>query len=331
MTQEKTMDRHLLSVLGEQTLRAVDVGARGALIPRFDPVAGRTAVFGFEPDTKECERLNRLLQSSTWAHAEVFPYALGRNAHGRPIYMTRNPQLISLLAPNREVLFGDDAEVLEVSTIDTISLDELYRNGALSGSIDFIKLDTQGSELEILKHSENVLADSLGIETEVEFIEAYQEQPRFSEIDLYLRDLGFEPFLVDVYSFGARDATVPLTRRRCGYGDAVFLRGGDWLAGLAQEERSRALRKLTVIYLLYGLFDDALALAHRFDLDIERAIKAYYSTVAEARWYWRLALIRDFLVCIISPTRNRRVRLARRAKTVMARGTRRWTICSNAK
>ena len=54
-------------------------------------------------------------------------------------------------------------------------------------SPDLIKLDTQGSELDILKSlSSKQLDEVIYIEIEAEFIELYKNQPLFRDIDLYL-------------------------------------------------------------------------------------------------------------------------------------------------
>lgn len=60
--------------------------------------------------------------------------------------------------------------------------------------IDFIKLDTQGTEQEILKSAADKLKDKrIGlIYSEVTFIEAYKNQNLFSDPEIYLRKHGYE-------------------------------------------------------------------------------------------------------------------------------------------
>ena len=57
---------------------------------------------------------------------------------------------------------------------------------------DFIKIDTQGSELEILKGSKKNLIRCIGLEVEVEFQEIYKNQKLFSEIFIFLEKNGFK-------------------------------------------------------------------------------------------------------------------------------------------
>merc|ERR1712083_1207607 len=72
---------------------------------------------------------------------------------------------------------------------DTKRLDDLLPE--LFGSIDFLKLDVQGYELAVLQGAETALRDVLVLHTEVEFVEMYEKQPLFAEVDQFLRRAGF--------------------------------------------------------------------------------------------------------------------------------------------
>ena len=47
----------------QKPLGYIDVGARGGVHPLVEPVAGITAVLGFEPDAAECARLQAELNA----------------------------------------------------------------------------------------------------------------------------------------------------------------------------------------------------------------------------------------------------------------------------
>ena len=61
---------------------------------------------------------------------------------------------------------------------------------------DFLKLDVEGSQLDILKGGGRTLDQVLGIELEVWFTRIYEDQPLFSDITDFLEEKGFE--LIDV-------------------------------------------------------------------------------------------------------------------------------------
>ena len=72
-------------------------------------------------------------------------------------------------------------------SVDT--LDNVFQKSTLEGRVevinpDFVKLDTQGTELYILKGMQHTLTRSIfGVEAEVQFIEMYRGQPLSKKID----------------------------------------------------------------------------------------------------------------------------------------------------
>jgi hypothetical protein len=62
--------------------------------------------------------------------------------------------------------------------------------------MDFLKMDVQGSEREILAHGRTKLKEAVVVQTEVSFVPLYQGQPVLGEIDLALRAEGFLPHCV---------------------------------------------------------------------------------------------------------------------------------------
>jgi hypothetical protein len=60
-----------------------------------------------------------------------------------------------------------------------------------SQGCDLLKIDTQGSEAEIISHASETLKRCLIVQTEVEFVPLYEDQPLFAEVDQLLRGHGF--------------------------------------------------------------------------------------------------------------------------------------------
>lgn len=80
-------------------------------------------------------------------------------------------------------------EVVATVAVNTARLDDVPEIRAQG--CDLLKLDTQGSEAEILAHASETLKNCLIVETEVEFVQLYEDQPLFADVDQLLRGQGF--------------------------------------------------------------------------------------------------------------------------------------------
>ncbi len=174
-------------------MTAVDIGAM-LLEGDVDPLVrlnklGRLNVIGFEPQAAECEKLNALALPGR----RYLPYAVA-NGMRRSFYVTNTGMTSSLLRPNLRIaqLFNNLAELMQVVAtplIDTVRLDDVAEIRAQG--CDLLKLDTQGSEAEILANASETLKRCLIIQTEVEFVPLYEDQPLFADVDQLLRSRGF--------------------------------------------------------------------------------------------------------------------------------------------
>jgi hypothetical protein len=82
------------------------------------------------------------------------------------------------------------------------------------GKIDFIKLNVQGAELEILRGCGDTLDGVAGILLEVSFVESYKDRPMFADLDIWLREHGFTFFDLIGHHYVGRAAS-PLVARQC--------------------------------------------------------------------------------------------------------------------
>lgn len=316
------MPTDLIDLLSDQRLRVIDVGARGNLGINFSQVAKNTEIIGFEPELAEYERLKETHTKTPWASQEILPHAIGYSTQKREFYVARKPALSSLLPANMSIL-DEGWETISIIQMDTISLDDLFESGKLSGRYDFLKTDVQGADLEVIKSgAEHIVPSLLGILAETSFREHYLGQPLFSEVDYYLRDQGFELLALDI-SHGPPAAMspsanyIPQARRRVDWCDALFLRGKNWIGAISdQVERAKVLRRLVVIYLLFGLIDEALYLCEGIDTGLREQIERHYESRNFESLRWRLGLLKRSVVCAFRPTRLNKVRLARHAASV---------------
>jgi FkbM family methyltransferase len=174
-------------------MTAVDIGAM-LLEGQVDPLErlnkiGRLNVIGFEPQSAECAKLNALALPGR----RYLPYAIA-NGMPRSFYVTNTGMTSSLLKPNLRIaeLFNNLAEFMQVAAIanvNSVRLDDVAEVRAQG--CDLLKIDTQGSEAEILAHAGETLKSCLVIQTEVEFVQLYEDQPLFADVDQLLRRQGF--------------------------------------------------------------------------------------------------------------------------------------------
>ena len=80
--------------------------------------------------------------------------------------------------------------VVRERPIETHRLDDVPE----SANVDYLKIDVQGAELDILHGSTRRLARAVVVHTEVEFAPLYSEQPLFSDVDKALREAGYGLF-----------------------------------------------------------------------------------------------------------------------------------------
>lgn len=122
---------------------------------------------------------------------------------------------------------------MSVINLPVVTLDG-YLSEAGFHSVDFMEIDTQGSELDILRGADIFLKKSvLGLRVEVEFSPIYKNQPLFSDVDSFLRPYGF--VLFDLSRHRYRRSSAPrsiLTKGQLLYGHAVYMRDYKLLTGV---------------------------------------------------------------------------------------------------
>lgn len=254
-------------------LTLVDVGARGGVKQDWRAARRHLRVLGFEPDRREYDRLVAAGRNSGSQDA-YFNIALHDRRGSIPLYIARDRGLSSIFEPDRAFIDAfPEAQRFDLEEVENVEVDTLDNQLATRGldDVDFIKADTQGSELFVLKGAAQALAASaLGVEVEVEFTPIYRDQPTFADVDAFMRGLGYLLFdLKPCYWKRAAGWTLGGPYGQIVWADALYLRSVPGLrhalAQMPQERRrSKVLRAISVA-LLYGYADYALELSRSFD------------------------------------------------------------------
>jgi FkbM family methyltransferase len=180
----------LLSRL-DRDLFLVDVGARWGAHEQWKALTPRAKVLCFEPDQEEAARLT----AQDEPNITYLPIALGAtDGSVATLHMTSQPACSSLYAPV-EALYRHYPALADIKPTRTValplrSLDAVLYEHAIE-HVDAIKLDTQGSELDILRGATTTLRTCAMIDIEVEFNAIYEGQPLFCDVDRFMRDNGF--------------------------------------------------------------------------------------------------------------------------------------------
>ena len=140
-------------------------------------------VVGFEPQ--------RELWPSEDELATYWPRVIGtgRNA---TLKVCAAPGMTSIFTPDERAMgcfpgFVNWGETISKTETMTHRLDDQ----SVAKHIDFLKIDTQGSELAVIYGAKNKLKQAVAVQAEVHFIPIYHHQPMFRDIDAKLSGLGF--------------------------------------------------------------------------------------------------------------------------------------------
>ena len=141
-------------LLNGNDLVVIDVGAAFGLPNNLSVLSRLATVCLFEPDQSAARLIEEDLQKRCLSRSRVFPIALAGNEGPRTLYATNVPTGSSLLRPGSEAgldftphdYFFPAREVI----VQTRRLDGVLDEAGLARA-DALKLDTQGTELEILR------------------------------------------------------------------------------------------------------------------------------------------------------------------------------------
>ena len=243
-----------------------DAGAREGVGEPWSYFRDIIDLVSFEPDKQEFESLLKTKRKNDC----IYSCALSKESGNALLNLTKSRGCSSIYKPNYKFLenFPESERYIidDVVDIKTDSLDELHSRQELA-DIDFIKIDVQGSELDILEGGQKILSEKIiGIEVEVEFQPLYEGQPLFSDIDSFIRN-SLKLELHDLrkaywkYSAGMDIGT---KKGKLIFGEALYLRSPHEVlrlcSHLSKEEAANKITITCLIGLVYGYLDYSFSL-----------------------------------------------------------------------
>jgi FkbM family methyltransferase len=173
----------------------LDVGANRGQYGRELRLAGyRGRLLSFEPVEALCKDLQETAAGDTaWTAHRV---ALGREAGVLDINVTRHDVFSSFRAPMAFAAerFGDAAEVARHERVEVRRLEQVLDEHCGSGPPPrcFLKMDTQGYDLEVFAGLGHWADHVVGLQSEVAAIPLYSGMPRMAEAIAEYEAAGFE-------------------------------------------------------------------------------------------------------------------------------------------
>lgn len=245
------IDKSFNEYYRKNPITIVDIGAAGGLHKRWKKVEKHLQAFCFEPDQRSFEKL------SNNKHIICKNIGLNNKKDFVKIYLTKKPTCSSMYLPNKEFIKNfqnpDRFEVVEEIDINVDTLDNQL-SLLNCNDVDFIKIDTQGSELKIIKGAKNILDSVFGLMIEVEFNPIYKGQPLFSDVESYLNNCGFQLFDLILSRWSRKSYGM----NQLIAADAIYFKSLNHFTNLSRYKLLKAIS----ICLLFGFFGYATDLSN---------------------------------------------------------------------
>ncbi len=188
----------------------------------------------YEADADCCPQIEAEQRAAGYGGVEVIPKCIGLSGQSVEFNINFEPYTSSILNLNSSYRnfyfdmgrfdydYGTAMSPARTVWMQTVSLDELRPKYP----IDFLSLDTQGSELDILHGATRSLTNVVGIECEVSFRQIYEDGPVAGAITQFLDSLDFEFIKFTTLTLDAPRSMPTLGRleKMHTFADALFLR-----------------------------------------------------------------------------------------------------------
>lgn len=290
-------------------IQCLDIGSRNGIEADLLPIAFAVDATGFEPDVAECDRISQL-PSAPWRSVRHIPAAIAGKTGTQTLHIAQDPVSSSLLPPIAAFAarFNKTAHSTIVDTVEV----ETYALDAAMDKFDiplpdFIKLDVEGVELDILKNAPKALRNATAIKIEVAFPMLRENQPAAWELEAFLTWQGFELLAIIQPAHWRRHGhiahpmvsreEIPYSRGQLIHCDYLFMRRPDALSPADSDPETAAARRLRAawIAMAYGYFDraeeyldDQLTsglLSDRWQCTGKSALRSASISYGRAAWY----------------------------------------------
>jgi len=238
----------------------VDVGSTGGIESHFEEIDKFLHVITFDPDP-------RAITPKTKGKFENYKIALWSKKEMQTLCLTQYPQASSLYQLNEKILSSFlNFPCHKKIGIENIEVNAMQNILPQSSHPDFIKIDAEGADLEILKGAEKYLKTScLGIQTETSFANRHSNAPYFSDIDQYLRKFGYILMQIEPERWIRKNNIYSaISNPQIIWGNAIYILSIETflkrISDLPEKNRETTITKFITILLIHKFHDYAYEL-----------------------------------------------------------------------
>ncbi|MEO6289235.1 MAG: FkbM family methyltransferase [Ginsengibacter sp.] len=189
-------------LIGTSPLNIFDIGAHtGETSLVYNKIFKTPSIFAFEPFLPSFEILKDSVR--TFNNIQVFNTAVSDISGQVDFHVNKSSATNSMLASSEDSKknWGENLlDTIESIKIDSVTIDDLLERLNIE-TIDILKIDTQGTEYEIIQGAGKSIDQNKIklIYLEIILVSTYTKQKYFDETLLLLRNKGFELF--NLYNF----------------------------------------------------------------------------------------------------------------------------------
>ena len=165
----------------------LDIGAHsGQFYGWAKNVWPNVPIFMIEANQVHAEKLKSITQNN---HDNYLIAALGDKVRDVTFYTRKDKPWTEGNSYYKEHNFWDIPQLVLENKVTLKKLDDLFEDGA---KFDIIKIDTQGSEKDIIQGGINLIHNATVLILEVSYIEYNEGAPTATEVTNFLTEIGFE-------------------------------------------------------------------------------------------------------------------------------------------
>jgi len=207
--------------LAKNPLIVVDIGSRDGSCAELMTLSKYSEYIGFDADEESVSNDSISPALANWKKAKIYSNFIGTREGEEEFNLYVRKSESSLLEPSESYQANFSGRLRIESTIKVKSVILQVFLQKLEVSPDLIKLDTQGTEYEVIRSSQPVFANALMVEVEAEFLEMYKGQKLFADVSQLLYSSGHQLLYLNRV-FGNMNNKIVRSRGQLIFADMLF-------------------------------------------------------------------------------------------------------------